>query len=154
MTDSVHFMRRWFKDDPEALDFAQHVWTAAQSWDDLRDGDLAGASNEAEDLLAWLGFGMAFHPYFQKHDVIVRPVMLSMFLSWQAANELERSGDMDDALKAYMLRAGFYQLLHIMAWIAGGTEWARDAGAEIFRFYGEAPDDVIREIEERRANHA
>lgn len=133
---------RWFKGNPEAVAFAQNLWTAAQEWDDLHDEGKCANHNA---LLSWLAFGKEYTPYFAAHAHVLRPVFLSVYLQWQAANTLER-GDRLDVAKAYMLRAGLYGLWHVMAWIEGGDDWAAQCGPEIYRTYGETPEGLWQEF--------
>lgn len=134
--------RRWFRDDEGAEYFAVRLWEACQKWDDIEDeADTSGIN----PLLSWLGWGKEYEPYFAANSHILRPVMLSMYLQWRAANVLDR-GDRADVAKSYMLRAAIYQVWHVMAWIAGGDDWAAEVGPEIYRTYGETPDDIWREF--------
>ncbi|WP_147393066.1 hypothetical protein [Paracoccus siganidrum] len=132
----------WFREDPGAMRFAQVLFEACQLWDDLED---EGQCSNLNGLLSWLGWGKEYDPYFVAHAHILRPAMLSMYLQWRAANVLDR-GDRNDVAKAYMLRAAIYQVWHLMAWIAGGDDWAAEVGPEIYRSYGETPDDIWREF--------
>jgi hypothetical protein len=132
----------WFKGDTEACEFAAQLWTASQEWDDLHD---EGKCENHNALLSWLAFGKEFTPYFAKNAHILRPVFLSIYLQWRAANVLER-GDQSDVAKAYMLRAGLYSMWHMMAWIAGGDDWAAEVGPEIYRSYGETPAELWKEF--------
>lgn len=132
----------WFKGDDEACTFAAQLWTAAQEWDDLHD---EGQCENHNALLSWLAFGKEYTPYFARHAQILRPVFLTVYLQWRAANVLER-GDEGDVAKAYMLRAGLYSMWHVMAWIAGGDDWAAEVGPEIYRSYGETPAELWKEF--------
>lgn len=132
---------RWFKGNPEAVSFAEHLWEAAQMWDDLEDE----GETRHNALLSWLAFGKENTPYFVRNQHLLRASMLSMYLQWRAANTLER-GSRADVDKAYMLRAAIYQIFHVIAWIEGGDDWAAEVGPEIYRTYGETPDDLWKEM--------
>ena len=132
--------RDWFKGDEAACHFAETLWTAAQEWDDLED------EGRCDDrLLPWLAFGKEYHPFFHQHAHILRPIMLNMYLQWRAANVLDR-GSRSDVGKSYMLRAGIYGVWHAIAWIVGGDQWAVEIGPEIYRSYGETPDEIWQEF--------
>lgn len=133
---------RWFKENGQAVDFAVALWVAAQEWDDLED---EGRCNH-NALLSWLAFGKEYTPYFAANAHILRPVLLSTYLQWRAANVLDR-GDANDVAKSYMLRAGIYGLWHVMAWIEGGDTWAAEVGPEIYRSYGETPAGLLKEMQ-------
>lgn len=132
---------RWFCGSPEAVDFANLLWTAMQEWDDVED-EGQPASNA---LLSWLSFGKEFHPFFAAHAPVMRSALLMMYLQWRAANVLDH-GDDNDLAKSYMLRAGYYSVLHVMAYLTGGDDWAARVGPEIYRSYGEAPADIWKEF--------
>ena len=132
----------WFKGDDAACDFAAKLWTASQEWDDLED---EGRCRNHNTLMSWLAFGKEYTPYFAAHSHVLRPVFLTTYLQWRAANVLER-GDKGDVVKAYMLRAALYSMWHVMAWLAGGDEWAAEVGPEIYRSYGETPEGLWQEF--------
>lgn len=132
----------WFCGDADAVQFAVTLWEAIQQWDDLHD---EGKCENHNALLSWLAFGKEYTPYFAQNAHILRPALLMMYLSWRAANVLER-GDMRDVEKAFMLRAAFYQVLHVMAWIAGGDDHAASVGPAIYREYGETPQQLWGEF--------
>ena len=132
----------WFKGDEHAQNFAVALWEACQEWDDLED---EGVCRSMNTLLSWLAFGKEYHPFFATHSHILRPVMLQMYLGWRAANVLDK-GDRSDVAKSYMLRAGLYSVWHVMAWIIGGDDWATEIGPDIYRSYGETPDELWSEM--------
>lgn len=133
--------KRWFKGDEEAIAFAVVLWDALQEWDDLEDEGKC----KHNALLSWLAFGKEYTPYFARNAHILRPIFLSVYLQWRVANVLDR-GDRLDVAKSYMLRAGLYGMWHVMAWLAGGDDWAAEVGPEIYRTYGETPDDIWQEF--------
>lgn len=133
---------QWFQGDKEAVAFAEVLWAATQEWDDLED---EGRCDNHNALLSWLAFGKEYTPYFAQNAHLLRPAILQMYLSWTAANTLER-GEKLDVQKAYMLRAGIYGVWHLMAWIEGGDNWAVEIGPDIYRTYGETPEELIEEF--------
>ena len=141
MSDINAQMERWFRGNADALDFSRLLWEAMQSWDDLEDE----GRTDHNPLISWLTFGKEYHPYFMQYGHILRPVMLGVYLQWRASNVLDR-GDRLDVAKSYMLRAGIYNLYHVMAWIEGGDEWAAEVGPEIYRAYGETPEEIWQEF--------
>ena len=136
------YFDKWFKGDLAAIDFAASLWTVCQEWDDLED---EGKAQNHNALLSWLAFGKEYTPYFAANSHLLRPVMLSSYLQWRAANVLD-NGNRQDVEKSYMLRAGIYQVWHMMAWIAGGDDWASECGPEIYRTYGETVDSLWSEM--------
>lgn len=145
-------LSRWFHDDGSAVHFAMAIWTVAQDWDDVWDETGNIDRTKIDDLLAWLAFTKESHPFYVEHGDILRPAMLQMWLQWQAANALEEGVPTDEDLaRSFMLRAGFYGLVHTIAFIIGGTAWAREIAPEIYRAYGETLDGLKLEMADR--NH-
>lgn len=143
MTDPVsERFDRWFCGDQYAASFARQLWSAIQIWDDIED---EGQHPDHNALCSWLAFGKERDPFFRAHADLMRPAFLIVYLSWTAANVMER-GDENDVAKAYMLRAAYYQLLHVMAYACGGDMHAVAVGPEIYRFYGETLDDLQKEF--------
>lgn len=136
-------MREWFLGDEEAVRFALSLWDAAQEWDDLED---EGECSDPNALLCWLAFGKEADTFFVQCAATLRPVVLTMFLDWRAANVLERSGDPDEVAKAWMLRAGIYRVWHAMAWVIGGFDNAERWGPDIWRAYGETLAEFQKEM--------
>lgn len=132
----------WFRDDEAAVDFAEQLWDAIQRWDDVED---EGRCEHHNAMVAWWAFGKEYHPFFRGNADILRPVLMSMYLQWRAANVLDH-GDRDDVAKSYMLRAAYYQVLQVMAAICGGMEHAAQVGPDIYRSYGETADQLWQEM--------
>jgi len=132
----------WFNGNADACTFAAQLWTAIQEWDDLED---SGKCENHNALLSWLAFGKEYQPFFAQNAHILRPALLGLYLKWSASNVLDR-GTASDVCKSYMLRAGYYDVLHVIAWICGGDEWAVKVGPEIYRSYGESPSEIWQEF--------
>lgn len=143
MTETMNGrFQRWFNGDEDAVHFALSVWQATQEWDDLED---EGRCEDHNRLLSWLAFGKEYTPFFARNAHLLRPALLQLYLRWRVANVLER-GDRDDVNKAYMLRAGYYDVLHMIAWICGGDDHAARVGPEIYRSYGETAEGLWKEF--------
>ena len=134
----------WFCGDEQAGHFAALLWTASQAWDDLED---EGQADDMNAAISFLAFGKEYHPFFARHAAVLRPALLGFYLDWRAANEMERSAEGDDRAMAWMLRAGFYRVLHMMAWCCGGDDHAARVGPAIWRSYGEPLAGFLEEME-------
>lgn len=134
-------MLAWFKGNEAAVNFATQMWEAMQDWDDLEDE----GKTDHNRLLAWMMIDKEYHPFFAPNAHILRPAMLQVYLKWSASNVLDRGSRLDVA-KSYMLRAGYYDVLHLIAYIVGGHDWAVSVGPEIYREYIETPDEIWSEF--------
>ena len=135
-------MLEWFCGDEAAVDFATVLFDAIQRWDDVED---EGRCDEHNAMVAWWAFGKEYHPFFLVNSDILRPVLMSMYLQWRAANVLDH-GDRNDVDKSYMLRAAYYQVLQMIACLCGGLEHAAIVGPEIYRSYAETADELWQEM--------
>ena len=133
-------LQEWLCGDADAVRFACALWEASQEWDDVED-EGAGAHN---DVLNWMAFEQMRDPFLRGNAHILQPALLQFYLDWQAANAFERAGS--DLEKAWMLRAGLYRVLHVVAWLIGGHAHAVRVGPEIWRCYGETLDDFKKEM--------
>ena len=136
----------WFNFDEEAVAFFECAWAAAHGWDDITDENKVGEHTNA--MISWFAFGKEMMPFFERNAPYLRPVMLSVYLQWQAANALEaHTEDGDTRLeKSLMLRAGIYNLAHFMAYLCGGHDHAVEVALEIFDSYGETVEGLKREF--------
>ncbi len=142
VTHSLHdAMLEWFCDDRDAVAFAEEMFDAAQKWDDVIDD---GRIDLVNGLLSHLAFRVNYGPFFKRYEYLLRPALLMIYLNWRDANVLEK-GDEADKEKAFMLRAGIYDMFVLMAWIIGGEDHSARVGPEIRRMYGERLADYLKE---------
>lgn len=143
MADTRALMLEWFCGDETAVELACELFDLAQQWDDLVDeGDIS----KANPVLAYLGFRLNYRPFFARYENLLRPALLVAYLNWRDANVLER-GDEADKEKAFMLRAGIYDVFALMAWIVGGEDHSARVGPSIRRAYAERLADFMQEHE-------
>lgn len=133
---------RWCRGNEDAVNFCALLYDACQVWDDIED---EGGTDRHNAAISWLAFGKEYHPFFRANADLLRPAMLLAYLQWRAANVLDH-GDRLDVAKSYMLRAAYYSVIHLCAWICGGDDWAAEAGPEIYRTYGETPAQIWEEF--------
>lgn len=131
----------WFLGNEDAIELACELFDLAQQWDDVVD---EGDTSKANPVLSYLGFRLNYRPFFARHENLLRPALLIAYLGWRDANVLER-GDEADKEKAFMLRAGIYDVFALMAWIIGGEDHSARVGPSIRRAYAERLADFLRE---------
>lgn len=139
-------MMIWFRGNAEAVQFAVDVWSVAQIWDDLYDRDRELEREDIADALRRLVYSIPTNPFYAANAHELSPLMHDMLLRWQIANTLEdEQVAPGDLAKAWMLRAGIYQLFVYIASLAVDPVWASVVGAEIWRTYGETLEDFVKE---------
>lgn len=134
---------RWFQGDESAVRYCLDLLTVAHAWDDLIDRDRA--VEDVDGVFRRLLVDIPLNPFFQRFQAHLVPLAGSVILQWHAANALEAEPRGADRAKAYMLRAGIYQIFAYVAWLIGGDAWGRQVAPEVWRLYGETPDDFMGE---------
>lgn len=132
-----------YKGNEDAIRLSTQLWDLAQTWDDLYDGDPISrdAVNKAfTDALFMLPANPLYGPDIQAN-------LLNVYLRWQDANIIESSNASDNELaKAWMLRAGIYDLFVLIAAKLYGLAWATKIGPTVRKMYGETLEDYIEEM--------
>lgn len=128
--------QRWFKGEQTAVAYCLDLAYISHLWDDLIDKDKQRTDEEINNAFMAALFTIPTNPFFRKYESELRPLMASVVQQWEVSNVLE-IGDESDREKAYMLRAGIYQIFHYCAQLVGGLQWGRKIGPEIYRFYEE-----------------
>jgi hypothetical protein len=137
----------WFGGDAAAVALCLDLLAVAHTWDDLVDGDKPVSPAEINAVFKRLLIDIPRNPFYRACQDELMPLLQNVFLQWQAANvfEAERS----NLPKAYMLRAGIYQIFAYVAWLIGGDDHAALVSPQVWRLYGENLADFEREM-----NHA
>lgn len=142
-------MLLWFRGDTDAVRFALDVWAVTQVWDDLYDQDRPIERDVVVDALRRLMYTIPMNPFYALHPHELAPLMHDMILKWQIANTFESDQqDAGDIAKAWMLRAGIYQLFVSVASLAVDPVWASVVGPEVWRTYGETLEDFVAEVKD------
>ena len=144
MTDAL---TRWFQGNGYAVRLALDIWSVIQVWDDLVDKDSEVGSDEINETFRKLIYTIPSNPFYAEHAHEFAPILHDMMIRWQIANTLEEEQSDGDLEKAWMLRAGVYQVFVYIASKAVDPVWAAIVGPEIWRSYGETLPDFIAEME-------
>lgn len=131
------FFEKWFKGNTDAMRMTALLVEVAHTWDDLVDVDKPVPPVVAARAFRTLLLELPSNRFYRAHFENLQPVLLAVWASWSAANVMENSPQDGDLEKSYMLRAGLYQLFHVVAALTGGLDWAEEIGPEIYRAYGE-----------------
>jgi hypothetical protein len=127
----------------DAIRLATIYVCAFHIWDDFIDEDPI-AKETVNDLFKALLLELPTNQLYVSNLVILRPIIFSIYTQWHTANTFERNKEQLE--KAYMLRAGMYQLFVILAELVGGTDWAEEVSPLIFSTYGEDLAEFMQEV--------
>jgi hypothetical protein len=114
----------WFAGDCDALDLYERLVFVAHAWDDLIDQDKPVNVNA---LMANLLLYLPANPCYRRFEGEIRALMLASMASYQAANLMERSGDVHQIELAHYLR---YAVVNVAAFLIAALNGV-DRGAEI-----------------------
>lgn len=114
-------------------------------WDDIKDKEFNKLDSNVDKVFFDLLTSVASNPYW---DLTMQGCFMSVYYRWQAANAIEKDikRTKDDLAKAWMLRAGCYDLFVLIAAKIYGRQWGEEIAPIVYRFYGEKLEDFINEV--------
>ena len=139
-------MMMWFREDQDAVRLGVDLWNVMQVWDDLIDNRDEVPSDNINEVFRRLIYDIPTNPFYAANAHDRAPLLDSTMMQWQAANRVESEQKAGDLHKAWMLRAGVYQLFVYIAALAVDSTWASVVGPEIWRTYGETLEDFVEEM--------
>lgn len=142
-------MMAWYRGNEHAVQLSLDIYAVAQTWDDLIDRDREVSRDEITETFRRLIYTMPTNPFYAAHAHELAPLMHDMMLRWMVANQLESDQNPGDLEKAWMLRAGVYQVFVYIASLAVDAAWAAVVGVDIWRCYGETLEQFIHEQQHR-----
>lgn len=127
---------------PEAAEaFLLALWELIQGLDDWHDGTPADTFPAIWAALVQL----PGNPFLAANATTLVPVMANMVLKWHAANIVESDRDQEQLDKAYVWRAGYYDVvLQTVLIVHGGN--AKDMAVHVMKLYGENRMDYRAEF--------
>jgi hypothetical protein len=130
-------------EDGAAVNFCVTLFQIAQYFDDIYDeGKLE--KNECLDLIFKSLFELPANLFYSAHQDKLQPLIVSMFLQWVSANEIEeQKGELE---KSYMLRSNLYQIYHFCGLLLKGKDYAINNALTFQGLYGEKFNDYKEEI--------
>lgn len=140
--------------DQAAIECVWMLWSIIHMWDDLIDHD-----RDITDEEVWQTFWRALivlptNSFYARHMATLHPILVNSTLNWRASIYLERDGDERDRTFAYVMRAGYVDLMTMSALLIGGLAWATRVTPEIRRWvceedYAHYLDNLQKEKEMR-----
>lgn len=126
-----------------AVSFLLRVWDSIQFFDDVADGDDIKRSDL--NVTLWDHFiGYAEDVFFQSNINLLKPILATMVLKWQASDHAERMGQA--SAKSYMWRAGYYDVVLMVVAIIHGHQKATELSQTVMDFYGETFEEYQEEF--------
>jgi hypothetical protein len=134
-----------YRGNVHAVALSHQLWDISQTWDDLIDGDRVTAEEINNAFINAL-VNVSTNPLWGA-DIAAN--VLNVYLRWSDANYLEADPEStkDDLAKAWMLRAGLYDIFVLLAAKLYGISWANTIGPMVRRTYGETLEDFLQEMQ-------
>jgi hypothetical protein len=127
---------------PDASRWLIDVWRAIQVFDDVADGDPVSRDDLNHTLWASL-VGLQINQFHMTHGASLVPVLALQILKWHGSDAAEREGNAD--ARSFMWRAGYYDLVLMVACLVHGSEKAAALSPVIMRMYGEDLAEYLKE---------
>ena len=141
-----------YKGNEQAITLSHQLWDVAQTLDDFYDDDPVSKP----DVYKFALNTMFNIPNCQLAIAVgLNHHLLGVFLRWVDANTIEQDENRtkEDLIKAYMLRAGIYDIFVIIAYYLHGADWAFEIGPIVRRYYGEIFSEYESEIGYARSSN-
>jgi hypothetical protein len=131
-----------------AVAFLDDLLRVLHLWDDLYDQDKTLSPGEISSAFRLALVDIPRNPFYETFRQELVPLIMNVILQWQDANALETGPERTDhdLHMAYMLRAGYYQIVNYCAYLVGGPLWAESIGPRLRRLYGEKLEAYMEEM--------
>lgn len=134
-----------YKDDTTAKQLSFSLIAVMHIWDDLVDRDKPVSNDTINQAFLTALIDIAGNPLWTPD---MHAHLYNVYLRWNDANKIEASCEDTDMLaKAWMLRAGVYDLFVLLAAKLHGRAWAEEIGITVRKWYGEPLDQFITEVQ-------
>lgn len=127
-----------------AVDWLMALFDVIQVFDDVADGDAVDRPDLNKAILDSL-VRMPANQFYLTYPAALSSALQTMILKWQASDRLEREGNAGP--KAYMWRAGFYDVVLLVVSLCHGPEATQEAAHLVLELYGESLEDYMKEFE-------
>lgn len=129
----------------DAAAFLLSVWNLIQGLDDWVDG--THTERGEQDKTIWAAtVGLSSNAFYQQHLFWLQPIIANATLKWQAADHVERHRQFEHFPKAYMWRAGYYDLFLQVVLLVHGPEEATRLAPTVMALYAETYPDYLKEF--------
>lgn len=133
-----------YKGDKGAIELSFVLLRFLHIWDDIKDED-PFSKEEVDSVFFDIMTKVSGCPLWDSH---LQGCFMSVYFRWQAANQIETADatTLDLLQKAWMLRAGLYDLFVLLAAKLYGRAWADSISVTVYAYYGESLEDFLHEV--------
>ena len=127
-------LKEWLQND-HAVNFVIDFSDACELFDDLIDKDKPIGDDDVVRVLFCVLTELPLNPFFDQWKRQLIPVIITGINAWLDSNTLERSGNGNDKVFAYVLRDWYFELLAFVIYLARGRDYMREVSMEVRRFF-------------------
>lgn len=133
-----------YQDNPAAISLSFALLAFLHAWDDIHDEDYHKLKDVDSVFLDMLT-SVSANPIW---DTALQGCFLSVYYRWHAANcyESDKTSTDNRLAKAWVLRAGCYDLFVLIARKLYGHAWAKEIAPLVYDFYGESLEAFLAEV--------
>lgn len=121
---------RFLKGNADAVDLNIALHEVVHLWDDLIDLDRPVTPADINKAFHHALITIPRNAFYRANFADLSPILESAIFDWLAANEIEKTKDVERLRQAYVLRYTLLSFTVICARIIGGPEWAHWVNVE------------------------
>lgn len=122
------------------------VWNFVEVWDDAIDGEKNQSDVSINHAFNWALFEAPNDPFLRQHPALWLSMQEAIAL-WTTANQLEKTGRIEDLRQSFVLRCSPYNFFVSIVGLDSGPEAAIEAATLL---YGGPTDDFDRYVQEHK----
>lgn len=128
---TIETLRKVFRGNDSAVEFAMMLVAVGDVWDDLIDRDVPVADEAINRTMMMCLSGIPRNAFYRAHVDELLPVMETSIANWMASNDLIEGGDQKGLEVANVIRHDIANVFIHVARLIGGLAWAAQVAAEI-----------------------
>lgn len=128
----------------DASAFLLKVWDAIQFLDDIKDDD---GPDDVDAGIYNLIVSLPSDRFLAANQAVLSGALATAYHKWQAANVVESVRDATQLDKAYVWRAGYYDVIVTVAALCLPREEVDAIAPHILKLYGESRESYLQEFE-------
>jgi len=134
--DEGEQLRNWLNGDEAAALLVEKLFALSQIADDFVDDDQEINRNKAMCKLLHIAIvEIPSNPAWLQYQNWLLPLISSSIITWGTSNELANDDDEDSRRFAWAIRDIAEQLVHQVALLKNGFDYAQRIAAEVARYY-------------------
>jgi hypothetical protein len=124
MSTTATALFRLMAGNADAVQMVQDIAFASHIYDDLIDCDKKTTQEQIHALMWKMLIALPMNPFYRQHEAMFRPLLITGILNWRAANEMEKTGDLEELHISHVTRYAIADVAIMAMALAGGQDHA------------------------------